>query len=102
MPHRLRLLLRLHSVRRWHTHCRLSRSHACLQVQAKVILSSGTKEDESFSQANQTATEAFSNIRTIAAFSMEGQVSGALPALHGSQGCTQHGARPSDRMQPSI
>ena len=35
----------------------------------------GLQEDETFAQANQTAAEAICNIRTIAAFGMEGQVS---------------------------
>ena len=35
------------------------------------------QEDEDFAQANQTASESFGNIRTIAAFGMEGQVGGA-------------------------
>ncbi len=38
------------------------------------------QEDETFAQANQTASEAFTNIRTIAAFGMEGQV-GRLAGL---------------------
>ena len=32
------------------------------------------QEDESFAQANQTASESLSNMRTIAAFGMEEQV----------------------------
>lgn len=38
------------------------------------MIGSASKEEESFAQANQTASEAFTNIRTIAAFGMEGQV----------------------------
>lgn len=38
------------------------------------------QEDETFAQANQTASEAFTNIRTIAAFGMEGQASAARQA----------------------
>lgn len=37
------------------------------------------QEDETFAQANQTASEAFTNIRTIAAFGMEGQVRALHP-----------------------
>ncbi|KAL4457545.1 hypothetical protein ABPG75_012410 [Micractinium tetrahymenae] len=44
-------------------------------AQTKVIMQTSSKEDESFAQANQTASEAFTNIRTIAAFGMERQVS---------------------------
>lgn len=41
---------------------------------AAPALSHPPQEDETFAQANQTASEAFGNIRTIAAFAMEGQV----------------------------
>lgn len=54
---------------------------ACLPVmgigayyQAKIQIGSASKEDETFARANQTASEAFTNIKTIAAFGMEGQV----------------------------
>lgn len=43
-------------------------------LQTKYMLGAADKEDETFAQANQTASEAFGNIRTIAAFSMEGKV----------------------------
>eukprot|EP00887_Chlorella_sp_A99_P002677 scaffold6.g2677.t1 len=44
-------------------------------IQTKFIVSASGKEAETFADANQTASEAFTNIRTIAAFGMEGQVS---------------------------
>ncbi|GAB4820940.1 hypothetical protein N2152v2_007986 [Parachlorella kessleri] len=43
-------------------------------IQTKSFISASGKEDESYAQANQTAAEALSNIRTIAAFGMEHQV----------------------------
>ena len=43
-------------------------------LQTKYMLGAADKEDETFAQANQTASEAFGNIRTIAAFSMEAKV----------------------------
>ncbi|EFN58606.1 hypothetical protein CHLNCDRAFT_34209 [Chlorella variabilis] len=55
---------------------------ACLPVMAcgayfhtKMQIQSASKEDDTFAQANQTASEALTNIKTIAAFGMEGQVS---------------------------
>ena len=51
-------------------------SPACVPVCLPACLPACLQEDEDFAQANQTASEAFGNIRTIAAFGMEGQVGG--------------------------
>lgn len=46
----------------------------------QVVVAATSEEDETFAQANQTASEAFTNIRTIAAFGMERQVRGRRAA----------------------
>jgi len=43
-------------------------------VQTQLMLAYSSKEEETFARANQTASEAFTSIRTIAAFDMEHQV----------------------------
>jgi ATP-binding cassette subfamily B (MDR/TAP) protein 1 len=44
-------------------------------VQTKLMLNASNEEEESFAVASATAAEAFSSVRTVAAFGMEGQVS---------------------------
>jgi len=43
-------------------------------IQTRLILSHVNNETETFATANQTASEAFASIRTVAAFNMEDQV----------------------------
>ena len=47
---------------------------AAATVQTKLMLNFSSKEEETFAAANQTASEAFTSIRTVAAFNMEDQV----------------------------
>lgn len=45
-----------------------------VMIQTKLILGHVNNETETFATANQTASEAFSSIRTVAAFCMEDKV----------------------------
>lgn len=73
----------------------------CPAPPPQVIMASSSKEDETFASANQTASEAISNIRTIAAFGMEGQVSTCwqeAPLCGAKNGCNAPPAVASRRV----